>query len=401
MSYFLNKAQDLFGYTQSLRRDFHAHPELGFQETRTAGIVAKELRELGLETTTGIAETGVVALLEGARSGPVLLLRFDMDALPVTEETGAEYASQIPGKMHACGHDGHVAIGLTVAKMLNEVRDQLAGTIKFVFQPAEEGVVGQKGMGGAEQMIDEGALEAPKVDYALALHLWNSRPLGWLGIGAGPMMAGAEYFKITLHGKGGHGAMPQVTIDPVVAAAQIVTALQSVAARNVDPLKPAVVTVASIQAGEAFNVIPPKAEMTGTIRTFETEVREIVIQRFEEIVKNTATAMNCDVEIELKRISPAVINETRIAESVQAAAKTIFPETEINTENYLTMGAEDMAFMMEKAPGCYFFVGSANAEKGLNFDHHHPKFDFDEAALPRAAALMAAAAVDVLKSNYK
>ncbi|MBC8337029.1 MAG: amidohydrolase [Anaerolineales bacterium] len=397
MSDFQNKAQDLFVYTQTMRRDFHKHPELGFQEVRTAGIVANEMRELGLETTTGIAGTGVVSLLEGGKPGPVLLLRFDMDALPIDEETGAEYASTTPNTMHACGHDGHVAIGLTVAKMLNEVRDDLAGTVKFVFQPAEEGVIGQKGMGGAEQMMDEGVLSNPKVDYALSLHLWNSKPLGWLGIGTGPQMAGAEYFKITVYGKGAHAAMPQASVDPILAASQIVNALQGVVARNVDPLKPAVITVASIQGGEAFNIIPQKVEMTGTIRTFDPDVRETVVQRFEEIVKNTASAMGSTVDLELKRISPAVINEKNITESVQATARMLYPETEIDSGNYLTMGAEDMAFMMEKVPGCYFFLGSANPDKGLDYDHHHPKFDFDEAVLPRAAALMAAAAADILK----
>ncbi len=398
MTDFLAKAKAFFDYTQTLRRDFHMHPELGFEEVRTAGIVAKELRELGLETTTGIAKTGVVALLEGAKPGPVVLLRFDMDALPIEEETGAEYASTIPGKMHACGHDGHVAIGLTVAKMLNEIRDELAGTVKFVFQPAEEGIVNQEGRSGAGQMIHEGVLENPKVDQALALHLWNSKPLGWLGIGAGPMMAGAEYFKITVYGKGGHGAMPQVSVDPILAASKIVSALQSVVARNVDPLKPAVLTIASIKGGDAFNVIPPKVEMTGTIRTFELEIRQTVLERFEKIVYSTAEAMNCSAEIELKRISPAVINTADVSEKVEAAAQAIFPEVPITRDNYLTMGAEDMAFMMEEVPGCYFFVGSANAEKGLDYDHHHPKFDIDEAALPKAAALMAAAVVEILKT---
>ena len=397
MPNFLNKAEDLLVYTQTLRRDFHMHPELGFEEIRTAGIVAKELRALDLEVTTGIAETGVVALLEGAKPGPVLLLRFDMDALPITEETGAEYASTTQGKMHACGHDGHVAIGLTVAKMLNEVRDDLGGSIKFVFQPAEEGVVGQKGRGGAEQMMHEGVLENPKVDYTLSLHLWNSKPLGWLGVGAGPVMAGAEYFKITVYGKGGHGAMPHVSVDPILAASQIVNALQSVVARNVHPLKPAVLRVASMQGGEAFNVIPSKVEMTGTIRTFETETREIVIQRFYEIIENTAKAMGCTAEVELKQVSPAVINNRKITESVRKAAQELYPKTEIDTGLYTTMAAEDMAYMMEKVPGCYFFLGSANDEQGLNFDHHHPKFDFDEAVLPRAAALMAASAVEILK----
>ena len=397
MTDFLAKAQELFNYTRDLRRDFHMHPELGYEEFRTAGIVAKELNELGLETTTGIAKTGVVALLEGGKPGPTLLLRFDMDALPIAEETGAEYASTIAGKMHACGHDGHVAIGLTVAKLLNEARDELAGTIKFVFQPAEEGVVNDEGRSGAGQMIHEGVLANPKVDQALSLHLWNSKPLGWIGIGAGPMMAGAEYFKITVYGKGGHGAMPQVSIDPIVASAEIISALQSVVARNVDPLKPAVITVASIQAGEAFNVIPPKAEMTGTIRTFELDVREIVLKRFREVVEHTAQAMGCTVDIELIRISPAVINTGAVAEKVLNAAKKIFPETAVDEGMYQTMGAEDMAYMLEEVPGCYFFVGSANAEKGLNYDHHHPKFDIDEDALPRAAALMAAAAAEILK----
>ena len=397
MTDFLAKAQELFTYTQTLRRDFHMHPELGFEEIRTAGIIAKELNELGLETTTGIAKTGVVALLEGAKPRPVVLLRFDMDALPIEEETGAAYASTIAGKMHACGHDGHVAVGLTVARMLNEMRDELAGTVKFVFQPAEEGVINQEGRSGAGQMIHEGVLKNPKVDQALSLHLWNSKPLGWIGIGEGPMMAGAEYFKITVYGKGGHGAMPQVSVDPILASAEIISALQSVVARNVDPLKPAVITVGSIKGGEAFNVIPPKVEMTGTIRTFELDVREIVLKRFRAVVEHTAMALGCTAEIDLKRISPAVINAGEVAEKVLSAAQKVFPETQVDEGMYQTMGAEDMAYMLEEVPGCYFFVGSANAEKGLDYDHHHPKFDIDEDALPRAAALMAAAAAEILK----
>ncbi len=394
---FLTEAQALFDYTQSLRRDFHMHPELGFQEVRTAGIVAKELSSLGLEITTGVAETGVVAVLDGGKPGPVVLLRFDMDALPIAEETGAEYASQNRGVMHACGHDGHTAIGLTVARLLHRHRGELSGTVKLIFQPAEEGVVGQKGMGGAEQMMDEGVLEAPNVDYALSLHLWNEKPLGWLGIAAGPVMAGAEYFKIVVRGKGGHGAVPHASLDPIVAASHIVTALQSIVSRNVAPLETAVVTVGSIRGGEAFNVIPPEVAMTGTIRTFEPGVRKTVLERFEQIVHGAAEALGCSAEIELKRISPAVVNDTNLAAIVQAAAQTVFPETAIDTASYVTMGAEDMAFIMEKVPGCYFLIGSANAERGLDYGHHHPKFDIDEAALPRAAALMTQAALEVLK----
>lgn len=211
---------------------------------------------------TGLADTGVVALLEGARPGPVLLVRFDMDALSILEETGAPYASQNPGVMHACGHDGHTAIGLTVARMLHAHRDELAGAVKFVFQPAEEG------LGGAERMIAEGALEDPKPELTLALHVWNEKPLGWFGVAAGPAMAGAEIFKIKVRGKGGHGAVPHLAVDPVLASAQIVAALQSIVARNVAPLQAAVVSVCTIHGGEAFNVIPQAVELAGTIRTF-------------------------------------------------------------------------------------------------------------------------------------
>ena len=397
MTDFYAEALELFEYTRSLRRDFHVHPELGFQEVRTAGIVAKELQELGLEVSTGVAETGVVALVEGSRPGPTVLARFDMDALPITEQTGAEYASQNPGVMHACGHDGHTAIGLTVARLLNRHRDDLPGTVKLVFQPAEEGVTGPKGMGGAELMLDEGVLETPHVDYTLALHVWNEKPVGWLGIASGPMMAGAEFFKITVTGKGGHGAVPHASIDPVVASAHIITALQSIVARNVAPLKAAVISVGSIHAGEAFNVIPQTVEMQGTIRTFDLDVRETVLQRFEQVVRSAAESLGCTVELELQRVTPALINDEVITRRVLAAAQQVFPATEADTAPYLTMGSEDMAFMLEKAPGCYFFVGSANAEKGLNYGHHHPKFDIDEAALPKAAALMAAAVIEVAK----
>jgi amidohydrolase len=396
MNDFLNQALELFPYTQTLRRDFHMHPELGFNEIRTGGIVAKELEALGMEVTKGVGKTGVVGLLEGAKPGPTLLIRFDMDALPILEETGAEYASHNAGVMHACGHDGHTAIGLTVAKMLHARRDQWAGIVKFVFQPAEE-TLGEEGLGGAEMMIRDGVLNAPKPDYALSLHLWNEQPLGWLGVAAGPVMAGADEFTVRVIGRGGHGAIPNAAVDPIVASAQIVTALQSIVARNVAPVETAVVTVATIHAGTAFNVIPPEVEMRGTIRTFEPSVREKVIRRFEEITRGVASAMGCQVEIEIKRVTPAVINDAEAAGRVQEAARAVLPESNLDTNGYITMGAEDMAYMLERIPGCYFFVGSANHEKGLDYGHHHPKFDVDEGALPRAAALMAAAAFDFLK----
>ncbi|MEW6094095.1 MAG: amidohydrolase [Chloroflexota bacterium] len=390
MTDFLSEAQALFDYTRALRRDFHVHPELGFQEFRTAGIVAKELTDLGLEVTTGVGSTGVVALIEGAKPGPVVLVRADMDALPIIEETGAPYASQNPGVMHACGHDGHTAILLTVAKMLLAHRHELSGTVKLTFQPAEEG------LGGAERMIEDGLLDNPKVDYALALHLWNEQPLGWIGVSDGPSMAGGEIFKIRVVGKGGHGAAPHFASDPILAAAQVVAALQGIVSRNIPPLQSAVVSVCTIHGGETFNVIPPAVEMTGTIRTFEPEIRARVLERFEKTVWSVAEAMGCQVEIELKLLTPAVINHAPLAVHVQDAARQLFPNTQIETANYVTMGSEDMAYIMEKVPGCFFFVGSANIDKGLTAAHHHPKFDIDEDALPRAAALMAGAVAKIL-----
>ena len=305
MNDFMQEALRFFDYTQSMRRDFHMHPELGFNEIRTGGIVARELESLGLEVTKGVGRTGVVGLLEGARPGPTLLLRFDMDALPILEQTAAEYASTNPGVMHACGHDGHTAIGLTVARMLHELRHELAGTVKFVFQPSEEST-GDEGLGGAEMMIRDGVLSDPKPDYALGLHLWNEQPLGWLGVAAGPVMAGCEQFKVTIQGKGGHGAVPHATRDPMLAAAHVITALQSIVSRNVAPLETAVVSVTSVHGGTAFNVIPQDVTLEGTIRTFDLGVRGRVLERFGDIVDGVAgeavlrppdaPARGCDVD---------------------------------------------------------------------------------------------------------
>lgn len=396
MPNFLPQARELFPYTQSLRRDFHMHPELGFREVRTGGIVAKELESLGIEVTKGIGKTGVVGLLEGAKPGPTLLLRFDMDALPITEDTGADYASQTEGIMHACGHDGHTAIGLTVAKILHAHRDQLAGTVKFCFQPSEEGTNGEE-KGGAETMVLDGVLDGPKVDMTLSLHLWNDKPLGWVHVAKGPVMAGAEHFRIKLIGKGGHGASPHTTVDPVIAAVQIVNAAQSIVARNVDPLATAVISFTMFHSGTTFNVIPQEAALEGTIRSFDAGIRQRVLERFEQIVRGVASAMGCQVEMNVKRLTPALINADEVTASVQGTARRVLPDAVHDDTPYLTMGAEDMAFMQEKVPGCYFFVGSANDMRGLNYGHHHPKFDFDEEALVRGAALMASAAADLLK----
>lgn len=396
MTDFFKQATEFFPYTQTLRRDFHMHPELGFNEIRTGGIVAKELEALGLEVTKGVGKTGVVGLLEGAKPGPTLLLRFDMDALPIHEDTGAEYASLNQGIMHACGHDGHTSIGLTVAKILNAHKNELAGTIKFCFQPSEEGSNGEE-IGGAEMMMKDGVLEGPKVDMTLSMHLWNEKPLGWVHVAKGPVMAGAEEFKIKVIGKGGHGAIPNATVDPIVCAAQIISASQTIVSRNVSPLETAVVSFTIINGGTAFNVIPQEVSMEGTIRTFDPQVRNKVVTRFQEIVKGVASAMGCQVEMNVKQLTPALINADDVTVKVQETARRILPQANHDNTPYLTMGAEDMAYIQSKVDGCYFFIGSANIDKHLDYSHHHPKFDFDEQALINAAALMAAAAADILK----
>ncbi len=396
MTNIYEQAQSLFPYTQSIRRDLHRHPELGFEEQRTAQVILRELNALGLEVQAGIAQTGITALLTGAKPGPVVLVRADMDALPIEEQTGAEYASQEAGKMHACGHDGHVAIGLTVARILHSHKASLAGTVKFIFQPAEEGVIGPQGMGGAEWMVAEGILENPRPDIAFALHLWNERPLGWVNIAAGPVMAGAELFTIKVIGRGGHGAMPHLAADPLLAGAQIVTALQSVVARNVSPLNAAVVTTGTFHGGTAFNIIPPEVVMEGTIRTFEPQVRTTVLRRVEEIARQVAEGMGCRAEFTSRRITPALVNQPEAAAIVQQAAQKVLPQIKVDTSSHLTMGSEDMAFILEQVKGCYFFVGSANPEKGLDYGHHHPKFDFDETAMINAVALMTGAVMEYL-----
>jgi amidohydrolase len=391
-SQFVQQSNTLSDETVALRRDFHRHPELGFQEHRTAEVVADAMTNLGLEVQTGIAKTGVVALLVGGKPGPTVLLRFDMDALPIQEETGAPYASIHDGVMHACGHDGHTAIGITVAKMLHEHRAGLPGVVKFVFQPAEEG------MGGAKRMVEEGVLENPRPDYSLAMHLWNDKPRGWIGITSGPIMAGCEIFKIEIQGEGGHGASPHQAIDPVLAAAQITTALQSIVSRNVNPVETAVVSVTQFQAGDAFNIIPSSATLCGTIRTFTPEVRDLVLQRVEQVSRGVAKAMGCDAMVEITKLTPPVVNDHIVIDMLKELAGSMFPEATIDS-NEVTMGSEDMAFMMEGIPSGYLFVGSNDSSRNLDAPHHNPHFDFDEAVLPQASSLMAASVWRLLEAS--
>ncbi len=382
----LKEALDLFDYSVALRRDLHRHPELGFQERRTSALVAEELRRLELEVVSGIAETGVVAVLHGEQPGPTVMLRFDMDALPIHEENECEYTSAVPGVMHACGHDGHTAIGLTVAHLLVRRRATLHGTVKFVFQPAEEG------LGGAQRMIEEGVLQSPRPQVALGLHLWNEQPIGWVGITPGPMMAAADRFDVSITGKGGHAALPHETRDPIVAAAQMICALQTIVSRNIPPTQSAVLSVASVQGGQAFNVLPSQVHLSGTLRTFEAEIRRTAMERLSRLTEDIAQAFGCQAQVSVQSLTPALVNDPQVAGQLQRLIEHQGYALRVD-RTYRSVASEDMAFFLEQVPGCFFFLGSANAERGLNAPHHHPRFDFDEQALPLGAALLAEAAL--------
>lgn len=372
------------------RRDLHRHPELGFQEHRTAGIVAERLRAAGYEVRTGIAETGVVGTLRGgAGDGPTLLLRADMDALPIVEECTHDFVSTHPGVMHACGHDAHVAIGLAVAERLARSRERWPGTVKYVFQPAEEGG------GGALRMVHEGVLEG--VDAALGLHVWLGLPSGVVGVVPGPLMASSAEFDITIRGRGGHGAIPHETVDAVLVASQVVVALQSIVSRGVSPLESAVVTVGAFQAGEAHNVIAETALLRGTARAFDPRICRELPERIERVVAGVCAALGAEYDFHYDQSTPPTVNDARVAEAVRGVAEAVVGRERVRTDPEVrTMAAEDFGEFLLRAPGCYFFVGARNEATGAVHPHHSPRFDVCEEALPVAVEVLERAALRVL-----
>jgi amidohydrolase len=370
----------------SLRRELHAHPELAFQERRTAARVAEILAASGLEIRTGVGKTGVVATLAGPR-GRTVLLRADMDGLPIAEQSDAPYASRHDGVMHACGHDGHVAMAASAARLLAR-RSGRTGTVRFLFQPAEEGE------GGAQAVIGDGVLEG--VDVVLGLHLWNELPVGTLGVKAGPLMAAVDRLRVIVRGRGGHGAIPHRAADPIVAAAHVVTALQTIVSREVAPVEPAVVTIGAIRGGEAFNVIPDEVTLLGTIRTFDPALRQSMPERVARIARGVAEGLGCRAEVDVVAGNPAVHNDTRVAELARRVAARVVGEDGVVSPTP-TMGGEDMALYFERVPGCFVFVGSANAERGLDRAHHSPSFDFDEDALLVGCEFLVQAAEEALR----
>jgi amidohydrolase len=357
------------------RRYLHQHPELGFQEFETAKLVAERLETMGVEDIrTGIAVTGVTGLIRGTKQGGperVVLVRADMDALPILEENDVDYRSKIDGKMHACGHDAHTSMLLGVARLLMDRRDEFSGTVKLLFQPAEEGG------GGARVMIEEGVLEDPPVDLVFGQHVAAEVPVGQIELRGGPCMAAADRFEILIRGRGGHGAQPHLTVDPIAVGSQIVSALQSIVAREVDPTKEAVVTVGAFIAGDASNVIPDTAVLRGTLRSFDPEVRELLGRRVGEIATGIASAMRAVVEYTYNPGYPATINDPVETEKVRQIASEILGEENVLHAD-LQMGAEDFSYFLEKKPGCFFFTGTRDEGRGITWGHHHPKFDVAE-----------------------
>ncbi|HEY7350154.1 MAG TPA: M20 family metallopeptidase [Ktedonobacterales bacterium] len=371
-----------------LRRDFHQHPELAFEETRTAGIIAERLRASGLEVRAGIAKTGVVGVLRGGQPGKTLAIRADIDALPVQEENELPFKSKTPGKMHACGHDTHAAIALTLADLLAAHRDELRGNVTFLFQPAEERI------SGAQPMIADGALKNPDVDAVIGLHIASRLPVGQIVVRSGAGLASADSFNIRVCGRAGHGAMPHLSVDPILAASEIIVALQSLVSREVSPFQPAVITIGSFHGGTARNVIADEVVLEGTFRTFDEEVRTHLTRRIEELARQVAASVRATASFELLEGCPPCVSDEEMCHLVRrAAAETVGAQNTL--DQVIASASDDMAYFLNAVPGCYFSLGAQDSAYE-DSPHHSPRFRIDEAGMPLGVEVMARAALEYL-----
>ncbi|MFC7370222.1 M20 family metallopeptidase [Fictibacillus iocasae] len=391
MEHLYKKLESYYAEMVEIRRHLHQYPELSFQEVQTPNYIAAYHEQLGLEVRTNVGGRGVVATLKGGKPGRTVALRADFDALPIQEENDVPYASKVPGVMHACGHDGHTATLLVLAKALSEMKDELEGNIVFIHQHAEE-----LAPGGAIAMIEDGCLDG--VDVIYGTHLWTILPFGDVGYRSGPVMAAADSFKIKIQGKGGHGAQPHRTKDSVVVGAQLVGNLQQVVSRRTNPLDPAVLTVASFVAQNAFNVIADTAELVGTVRTFKEETRSLIEKEMERIIGGTCAAADVSYEFDYSRGYPAVVNHQEDTEFVAGLAPHV-PGVANVYEIEPSMGGEDFAYYLQNVPGTFFFTGVQNPKWDVTYPHHHPKFDIDERGLLVAANVLGTAALSYLKKE--
>lgn len=373
------------------RRHFHANPEVAYEESETAAYVAKELRQYGLKVQDGVGGNGVVALLEGTKPGPCVALRADMDALRVVEDTGLPFAAK-NGRMHACGHDGHTAMLLGAAKVLSQYREHISGAVKFLFQPAEEAGP----LGGAQPMIDAGAMENPKVDYVFALHLWPEVPFGKVGLKTGALMSASDRLKIEITGKGGHGAAPHNAVDSVVVASQVVNALQTVVSRNVDPLDAVVVTIGSMHAGQQYNVIAPSAQLEGTVRTQNESIRKVLPERITTLVQSVAAGLGAKADVVYEFGYPTLYNHQQGVDILRKATELSLGEGNTVDLERPSMGGEDFAYFLNHAVGAMFWLG-CKGPNSPDYPIHNPKFDFDESVLARGVAVLSATALYLCK----
>lgn len=379
--------ESLTGQIIEWRRDFHRHPEIAFEEHRTSSVLRDFLESLGMPVES-FAKTGLRGTLEGKPGGKTVALRADIDALPLKEEGEKEYISQNPEATHACGHDGHMAILMGVAKVLSQKTDSFRGKVVFLFQPSEERIPG-----GARQMIEEGALE--DVNAIFGLHLWQLLPIGCVGIVKGAMMAQPDKFSIVVKGKGGHGSMPHQTIDPILVASHLVVNIQSIVSRNVDPLKPAVVSFGTVNGGTIYNIIPSEVSLTGTVRSLDSSVQSLAEERLKEITETTCMAFGAAAEFQYEKGYPPLVNDEDMADFALEVARKTMGEEKIKSIDPV-MGGEDFAYFLQKIPGAFLFFGIGD---GMEFPHHHPAFDIDEKALPQATLLMTSLALEYLQKN--
>lgn len=374
------------------RRDFHKHPETGFDLTRTSSIVANLLKDWGIKVETGIGKSGVVGIIEG-REGKTVALRADMDALPMKEENDVSYKSETDGKMHACGHDGHTAMLLGAAKVLSQNRDKINGKIKILFQPAEEGPA----PGGALPMMNDGALNG--VDAIFGMHLTTSQPIGKIGINMGASMASTDVFEIKLIGKGGHAGLPHKAVDAISMGARVVTEIQYMVSREMNPLEPLVVSIGTIHGGYVSNVIAESCEISGTIRTFSEDLRSLIISRIKNIVKHIAEISGGRYEINIIPGLPPLVNNIDMAQFAVNVVNNILGKENVIVQKNPSMGGEDFAYYLKEVPGAFFWIGGGNKNKGFTNMLHHPKFDFDEDALVLGSKIHTKLALDYLENN--
>ncbi len=387
----LKLAQDIKDWLIEVRRDFHRHPELGMKEFRTSQKIEEYLKGMGIEYEKNVAKTGIVGIIKGNKGGKTVALRADMDALPITEENKVEYKSTIDGKMHACGHDAHMTILLGTARILNDMKDEIKGNIKLFFQPAEETV------GGAKPMIEEGVMENPKVDVVFGLHVAPEIPVGEIGVKYGKMNASSDSIKIVIHGESTHGAYPHSGVDALLIASHVVVTLQSIVSRNLDPRDSAVITIGAIHGGERGNIIANKIEMIGTVRTLSPQTRKEVLERIEKIVTDLSQSMGGKGEVFIEPGYTALINDDDMVDLVKRNAENILGKERVRIIKEPSLGVEDFAYFLEKAPGAYFRLGCGNIEKGIIHDGHHCLFDIDEDCLSIGTALQVQNVLEVLK----